>query len=65
MNRPKFDTHVGWTIPNQDGHRRAYVVIVMDPEDGSDKLMAEAFAEGQRKLVTQLADAGSDVETRG
>ena len=62
MSEQRFNTHAGWTIPNQEGHRRAYVVIVMDPEDGNSELMAEAFADGQRKLVAQLADAGFDVE---
>ena len=62
MSGPKFDTHAGWTIQNRAGHRRAYVVVVMDPEDGNAELMAEAFSEGQAKLVAQLADAGFEIK---
>jgi hypothetical protein len=58
MTKKKFDTHTGWTIKNEVGHRRAYLMVVIDPEDFSMPLIEKAYYDAVRKLIKQLDEGG-------
>jgi len=58
MKNPKFDTHVGWTIADANGDSRAFMTLALDPEDYTAALLEQAYVDGHRKFLKQLADAG-------